>query len=251
MHRRLHMMSRGVTIPLNNIVSEWRWDSGVDSKNDSVGTNDGIQQGSIAFPTGVLNECISFTPGSTSAIIIPYASNLTFGDSVNDSPFSITTLFNSYDGLSTSKSEVFIDKRATDNSGREYLLVWSTLYSGSILFRIFDTTSDGSGTNVYKDAYYTLGSVASGSWHHVTATYDGINMKLYYDGVDVTTNASSGNYTAMGDKNIPITMGKFANSTSSSFKGYLDTTRIWNTALTSAQAYKIATDELAGIDINP
>lgn len=69
------------------------------------------------------------------------------------------------------------------------------------------------------------------TWVHIAVTYDAATttMKLYRDGILVSTNASVAAYTS---ENTFIGTHQ---STTSFFQGNIDEVRIWNTALTQAQ----------------
>lgn len=69
------------------------------------------------------------------------------------------------------------------------------------------------------------------SWHHLAATYDGANMKIYIDGLLAGTQAQTGTITT--NSNL-LSLGNqpgFAEY----FGGYADEMRVWNVARTQAQ----------------
>ena len=76
------------------------------------------------------------------------------------------------------------------------------------------------------------GHVVAEGWHFVVGTYDGVTMKLYYDGKLIKSNAYSGNITvSTNDLNI----GRDPSNTDRFFKGYIDDVRIYSRALSSGE----------------
>lgn len=63
------------------------------------------------------------------------------------------------------------------------------------------------------------GSVTNGAWHDLVATWDGIDVVLYVDGVEVDRSAASGSLPA--DIDTPVTIGNRADG-SSGFDGLID-----------------------------
>jgi hypothetical protein len=75
-----------------------------------------------------------------------------------------------------------------------------------------------------------------GLWHHVAATYNGSDWKLYLDGNLQTTLAV--NRPACNVSTVPVALASALNSTavpSGYFDGAMDEVRIWNVARTQAE----------------
>jgi len=75
-------------------------------------------------------------------------------------------------------------------------------------------------------------TLSSGVWHHIAFTYDGAMMRLYINGVETDSFATTGNL------NIPI--GTSARLSGINFPGYhingdIDNCRIWNKVLTASE----------------
>lgn len=85
-------------------------------------------------------------------------------------------------------------------------------------------------TNPYNVSYGT--GLSLNTWYHVAATDDGVNVRLYVNGVNVTT-ASSGVATT----NTPMTayVGCWAGISSTAFAGKIPNVKIYSRALTSAE----------------
>jgi hypothetical protein len=68
-------------------------------------------------------------------------------------------------------------------------------------------------------------NINDGNWHHVAATYDGANVKIYVDGVLETTSAQTGTI------NTGTSAVEIGRRGSLYFDGKIDEVRIWNVAL--------------------
>jgi hypothetical protein len=77
-------------------------------------------------------------------------------------------------------------------------------------------------------------AVWDGKWHHVAGTFDGVNIKLYLDGVQVDGATSTiQDIYYFGTGNLYI--GAYTNSSYLAFSGTIDEVRIWSSALTADQ----------------
>jgi hypothetical protein len=92
---------------------------------------------------------------------------------------------------------------------------------------------------VYQAGWHyptSASTIPPGSWHMITATWNGSVMRMYMDGVqDVNTLNYSGPITP---SSIDLTMGRTADDTGDStiyFKGSIDDVRIYNRALSAAE----------------
>ncbi len=74
------------------------------------------------------------------------------------------------------------------------------------------------------------------TWSHVASTYDGANFRLYVNGVQVATLATTGNLTITTD---PLRIGGTTALSAQYFAGLIDEVRIYNRALT---VFEIQTD---------
>ncbi|HEY6503024.1 MAG TPA: Ig-like domain-containing protein [Chitinophagaceae bacterium] len=70
------------------------------------------------------------------------------------------------------------------------------------------------------------------TWTHIASTYDGTTMRLYINGVQVSTFATTGNITVTTD---PLRIGGTTALTAQYFAGLIDEVRIYNRALTQAE----------------
>jgi hypothetical protein len=84
-------------------------------------------------------------------------------------------------------------------------------------------------------------AVSLNTWHHVAATYDGSNVRLYVDGILKQTVACTGTVTASSQK---ISLGTNPPGNSSNFQGRMSNARIWNVALGASQITDIMYNKL-------
>jgi hypothetical protein len=69
------------------------------------------------------------------------------------------------------------------------------------------------------------GALTAGRWAHLSATYDGTNLRVYVDGALASSRSVSG----------AITAGGGALRIGTSFKGVIDDVRVWDGALSAPE----------------
>lgn len=194
---------------------------------------------SITSTTARLNGNVTATNGENPTVTVYWGDNdggTTAGNWDNNSaptspgqPQGIAAFYKDVTGLTTNTTYYFTAK-AVNSAGT----TWATT-------QYFTTSSTSSSVVIIgknRDAYnleidsslnlkgYISGS-ASGTyqitktWHHVVMTYDGVNIKIYVDGVLRITTAKTG---AIGTNPAPLLMG-------SSLPGKLDDMRVYSRAL--------------------
>ena len=90
-------------------------------------------------------------------------------------------------------------------------------------------------------------SYNDGQWHYAVVTNDGINLRLYIDGVQVAVKATSGaSPESSGTKPVRIGANSRVTPPGNFFTGEVDEVRAWNDDLTAQQA----TDAFTGISFN-
>ncbi|MDX8394081.1 MAG: LamG-like jellyroll fold domain-containing protein, partial [Mariprofundales bacterium] len=96
-------------------------------------------------------------------------------------------------------------------------------------------------------ALKSTASLTAGTFSHIAATYDGINIRIYINGVlDSTKNGGS-----IIARTTPVLIGAdyTNNAISNFFNGQLDDVRIWNTARTQVQIQTDMYSSLLGNEI--
>ena len=87
------------------------------------------------------------------------------------------------------------------------------------------------------------GDLQPGSWHHVAATYDGAEMRLSLDDVEVGVQAKTGSIDVA--PNVPVTIGNQPVSLDRPFDGRLDEVRIYDRALSFSEVTTLRTGSRA------
>lgn len=102
----------------------------------------------------------------------------------------------------------------------------SVMFAGNGAFPDFNASTD----------------VTDGVWHHIAATYDGANAKLYIDGVLENSIAATG---TINNSSYSVAFGENLQATGRHFDGSMDNVRIWNVARTASEI----SDDMTSCDI--
>jgi hypothetical protein len=166
------------------------------------------------------------------------ADNLSFGDSVTDSAFTISAWVNMTDATT------FRIVSKLDGTNFEYALF--TTSTDLLYFYIYDANS------LNRRGRYSTNAVTSyeNQWIHICATYDGQGgntayngMKVYLNGVRYdNTNLSVNSYTAMHNTNAPLEIGKYI---STNANGLIDEVAVFNRELSQSQINQLYTNKNA------
>jgi hypothetical protein len=81
-------------------------------------------------------------------------------------------------------------------------------------------------------------ALADGEWHHIVATYDGKDMKIYLDG-ELNNETRYDDVAAITTNTADLTIGKVAPAASSGYEGLINEVSIWSKALTKDQVEDI------------
>ena len=184
------------------------------SSEDFKGSNDGTDT-NIEYRFGRFGQAADFS-GSTSANIDSNIST-SLGNY-----YSISLWINSQEATPPDWRQI---------SGLDYNLYNYTAFirlntNGKIGFFGNDFTQDGSATEALST---TL--INANQWYHVVGVKNGTTTKIYINGVDEGTGASSLNTLWSGS----LHFGKYFGTTNQSFVGKIDQVRIYSTALDSDQ----------------
>jgi hypothetical protein len=156
----------------------------------------------------------------TSYSQIPEVSYLDVNDTSSVSKFSAAAWFKTsanYD------SDAYIVNKAGSSNNLNYG-IWMT--SAEKLRGGFETSG---GSPMYATSPQ---SYNDGKWHYATVTYDGSDIFLYVDGVQVATKKTSGS-PDRGDE--PVRVGADSTELGDYFIGDVDEIRVWTVALTPIQ----------------
>ena len=184
--------------------------------------------------TKVSNYSMEFD-GSSQYVDLGDDDIFSFGNSTNDSPFSISAWIY----MDSTTNFRILAKYDAPN----YEYQFDVGGSSNLRFFIFDGTS-------YRAR---IGSTLSiNQWYHVVATYNGVGgtnaengIKIYVDGVEITgTTSSNGSYTAMHNTTAPVYIGRIASSYAN---GKIDGVSIFNYELSSSQITTLYGSSSTGI----
>ena len=166
--------------------------------------------------------------GTDNYIEVADADNLSFGNGVTDSPFSISTWVNMTDATRFRIVSKY-------DSNFEYL--FSTGSADTIVFNCYDNSTSARIGRLYSTALTSF----QGSWIHLVATYSGngssSGLKIYLNGsrIDNTDN-NSGSYTAMENTTAPLEIGK---ATTNYANGLIDEVAIFDVELSQSDITSI------------
>lgn len=119
----------------------------------------------------------------------------------------------------------FIFEKTTNGSVNTQ---YSYFFNGSntFYFRIMDAT--------YNDLTFTTSNYfTNGNWHHVVATYDGENMRVYVNGVEAASLAKRGTITQNTTGQAYI--GVYGNFGGYQFNGKIAKVAVYDSAMTAAE----------------
>jgi len=195
---------------------------------------------SVGGESGLSNTRSLLFDGTDDFVNVPDSSNLSFGDSSSDSPFSISAWIK----LSAIGSTHYIVTKSliVNTSAARYEYVFYVSSSGNLVVNLYD------GFRVVRRSTFSSGGlVSAGTWHHVAMTYNGVGgtnanlgVKIYLNGVRIDDSHSGNNsYVAMHNTSQVFKIGETTN-------GNIDEVAVFNSALTDGS---ISTGQTAGGEI--
>ena len=205
---------------LDNLIARWSMDEGAGNviQDLSANANTGILQGnqwSMQSPDQSPYS-LSFD-GSTSRVDL---GNL----DLTGNSMTITFWFNATDfGVHDAR---FISK-AADQGNEDHFWMISTLNGSTLRFRL-----KTNGTTGLLTSQSNL--LTTNEWTHVAATYDGTAMKLYVNGIEISSQTKSGNIDS--DPAVHAAIGNQpaqAGGGSRPFHGLIDEMRIYGRDLSA------------------
>ena len=212
--------------PVGALISRWRFDeaSGATAL-DTAGTNPGTLINNPIRTNGILSGALQFN-GANNYVNVPDSNSLDVSNKFSISLwFKPSALLNAASG----RKDLF-QKFAS------YWLIMGYPSSDGKLAFILNT-----GTPIVKSA---TSSWNAGQWYHAAATYDGVNMKLYINGVLEGTTAA----TALPMANTqPLQIGGDSRL-NLWFPGCMDDTRLYGSPLSASEVQAIYSE---GVPLPP
>jgi|GEM_PF-1600706 uncharacterized protein (TIGR02145 family) len=209
----------------SNLISNWTFDN--DNANDTYGSNHGSIIGSnISFVNGVVGKAIQIAGNGTDSYVeIP---------SINTGYITVEAWVNSTKyGYYTS----FITKKYYESG-------WNSPYAVWQLWLAEDTDKPGVFALNYTISLPSPESVPMNTWFHIAFTYDGVDAKLYINGVEKA--ASNVNYGPLPSTNAKVYLG-YTPDSNHSFTGMIDEVAIWDNALPAWQIQQHYQNSLNGL----
>ena len=127
----------------------------------------------------------------------------------------------------------YVVKKARYNGTDGYEV--STSNSSGLVYVRFNQASSG---NTYRVDSVSLYPTDGNTWFHVAATYDGQEIKLYFDGVLENTLAAPG--LVIAENNLALSLGAQDNG-QRPFDGAIDEVHLANYALTAGEIQNLIT----------
>ncbi len=156
--------------------------------------------------------------------------NLSFGNGVTDSPFSISAWIK----IGQTTAQGIFTKYGSGSSTREYLFYTT----GGKLRLLFIDASNGANNFATGTT-----SLSINTWYHVACTYDGRGgstayngMTLYINGVSESVTTSGGSYTAMTNTTQVVEIGKYSTN---ELLGNIDEVSVFNSELSASDVTSI------------
>lgn len=218
-------------IPNTNIVASYPFNG--NASDESVNSNDGTVNGATLTTDrfGNVNSAYEFN-GSSNNITgnaLDFSSGNEFSISVWVNPVNLT-----------SSQNIHIFRQDNGTSNPDILIAFQNY--GSVL-------SFGLKTSTYTEFDISINpqDFVNG-WHHIVATYDGINRKVYVDNVLIGTDNKTGN---IGYSASIFAIGSASATQEEYFNGSIDDIRIFNKTLTDCEisALKLENDNKLKITV--
>ncbi len=173
---------------------------------------------------GKLGQAMKFSTSVAQDIMVGTApAALTFA---YNQPFSISFWAKPASGVDGSTFSRMVSIVASPNKF-EYFIIAN---NNTFVFQV--------GKNGVGDSTVTSSAFTPGVWYHLTAVYDGANLNFYINGASVGTAAYTFGALSSPDGMFSIGGG---GSAASGFNGSLDDVRVYNRALSSAEAKSLYT----------
>jgi hypothetical protein len=205
-------------VPTNGLVGWWPFNG---NANDESGNGDNGITSNISLTTdrfGILNSAYYFSR---------FDSYIELNNS-NVASYTISAWINDYNINDT--STIFRKNASNGTKAYEHYIWVGTFYSQ---YKIPLTFPYG-GAFSLNPVYSSSDSV----WHHVVVSYDGLTIKQFVDGVQISSGSPGsvqGNISSQGNKyigGIPINEDS---GNGECFKGKMDDVGFWNRALTQQE----------------
>jgi CSLREA domain-containing protein len=205
----------------SGLVAWWRAEN---NGYDSVGGNHGTAHGGTTYATGRAGQAFDLSSSVNDYVSIPDAANLAITDNI-----TVASWF--YPRVVTHGLSIFNRRNSSNEGGVDLELAHYDSYSNTIGFYVY--TSAG-----WQMIFAPNGSITADRWYHVAGTYNNSMMRLYLNGIEVSSQPVSG---AINNPLSPsVRIGSNIPDPSYHFNGLIDEVKIYSRALDAIEVSKIA-----------
>jgi hypothetical protein len=203
----------------NGLIAHWALDEGSGAiLRNSVNSDTGSLAGGTSWIEGPHNAAVQFN-GSTGYAALPSI----------DIPSSRVTLaaWVRITNYPANTDQRIISKSIGSAEQAHHWMLSHVRQGNRNLLRFRLRTGSNTSTLIASS-----GDLPTNTWFHAAATYDGANMRLFLNGVEVGRAAQSG--TIPSDTSVPLNIARSPDG-SNYLAGALDDVRIYNRALTAQE----------------
>tara|TARA_R100000808_G_C2142741_1_gene150486 strand:- start:366 stop:1142 length:777 start_codon:yes stop_codon:yes gene_type:complete len=180
-------------------------------------------------PSGLLNEYSINFDGANDNVDCGDSNDFSFGNGTTDSAFSISAWINA--------SSLTLERPiVAKNFSAQQEYTFKVLTNGALQFSLYDTLGPNADHATIQSA--SAGTITTGSWFHVVASYAGggvSGMGMFVNGSALSTSASTNNYTAMSNGLADFLIGK-DEVARKIFSGNIDEVSLWDKKLDLSDA---------------
>jgi Concanavalin A-like lectin/glucanases superfamily len=218
-------------IPRTGLIGEWLFTG---NANDTSGNGmNGTLYGSPSLVTPVNN---ALNLGANKYMVVADNDLLSFTNGSTDIPFSLSIRLK-LDSIVANGFAMLICKR--DSSSLYQYAEWQLSYSWGVYgnvgvgFTLIDKVHAAT-INVVTNEQLSFGTV-----YNLVVTYNGngqnTGLEIYIDKVNKTNRGGSGSYTRTVNTVSNVTVGKAGWDNIGTFNGFVDSIRLYNRILTTAE----------------
>jgi hypothetical protein len=161
--------------------------------------------------------------GSNNTVSVASTASLQF---LNRAPYTLDAWVYPTANPGTNNWTGIINREYDVGAGRDGYNMYLNGSAGTAVYWVTERFT--SGTNINVTGTYTQSEVVN-NWQHMVATYDGTTLRLYRNGVFITSTAATGNIT---NATTSVQIGR---RDVNYFNGQIPVAKIYNTALTATQ----------------
>lgn len=220
--------------PPNNLglVAYWSMDeatstiAGDFSGNGNVGTLSSAGGNLPQWVRGKFGTALQFDTAQTNYVNVPKLNNV-----INYSAITVSAwVMNTSAPGSTNPRIIANSHTDVDNAG--FQLIRTGNDSGGVCANNVFAFNVGNGST--NECAYLNSTPTLNEWHHVVGTYDGVDAKVYVDGV-AGANISGNTSGNIGLSAVDLSIGRNNSYSGDYVTGYIDEVRLYRRALTAAE----------------